>query len=876
MTSVDYLSAINQGGSGLNITQIVDSLVKAEQVPQENQIQSKIDARNTAISAIGEIKSALSKLSTSLNTLTGNTSLKVSSTSSAVSATISDPSTAVAINSSISVTSLAKGQTLAFEDYTSNTSLVGAGSLVLERGDWSSGSFVASATVSSKSLTVLETDTLESLKDKINALDYGVTASVLGAGDDTFTLVLKSQDGKANALRITATESPSGSGLSTIDNSTTNGSKQKLAGADASFTVDGISLTRSSNNITDLFTGYNVNLLASTTISGTDTPANLTGSVDTSAATTNLQAFVTAVNDARTLLNDKTFRGSSTKEAGELSDDPVVKNIKNQLKSLTSSQLAGFGANGVYLSNLGVRTEKDGLLSLNTTVLENELKNNPTSLDAIFNSMYSSSSSLLSVSGGISSKPVAGSYAFAMTAYVSGAFTGLVSDDSTPQVTASNNTIQVTVDGTQSASVSVPAAHYTSEAALATAIQTAINADSSLTAAGKSVVVTHSNGSYSITSGSTGSSSSIVVNAIGSNLDGFLKFTGTTDSDNIGSSQSGTASTALTINGASVTTTDPDGLVDNETRGSSGNFTLDGAQTTATSPRTATDLNSFVSIGSSNNLSSVTFTITGTDINGTSQTETITGPTAGSTVVGTKIFKDITQIASNAAASGVNIGTKSAFVDLTGKRPSIVSAGGDESGKTFTVVGTDMSGNTQTEVITGPAANATVFGSKTFQTISSITPSANTSGSITLGFTGAGITTTGVTGSATLDSVAMVADINNNTFTISSGNAAGIKVKYSGLGSNATIFYGQSLIEKLNSFLTDALSTSSGQLTTRETTINQEVTDQSAKLADLNTQMEDLRKRYITQFTSMEQAVTSLKSTGEYLTNLLDAMNKDD
>ena len=182
--TVDYLSAINQGGSGLNITQIVDSLVEAEQAPQENQIQTKIDARNTAISAIGEIKSALSKLSTSLTTLTGNTSLKVNSTSSAISATISDPSTAVAINSSISISTLAKGQTLAFEDYSSNTSLVGAGSLVLERGDWSSGSFVASATVTSTSLTVTATDTLESLKDKINALDYGVTASVLGAGDD--------------------------------------------------------------------------------------------------------------------------------------------------------------------------------------------------------------------------------------------------------------------------------------------------------------------------------------------------------------------------------------------------------------------------------------------------------------------------------------------------------------------------------------------------------------------------------------------------------------------------------------------------------------------------------------------------------------------
>ena len=770
--TVDYLSAINQGGSGLNITQIVDSLVQAEQAPQENQIQSKIDSKNTAISAIGEVKSALSKLSTSLSTLTGNTSLKVNSSSSAISATISDPSTAVAINSSISISTLAKGQTLAFEDYASNTSLVGAGSLVFERGDWSSGSFVASSTVTSKSLTVTSTDTLESLKDKINALDYGVTASVLGAGDNTYTLVLKSQDGKENALRVTATESPSGSGLSIIDNTTTNASKQKVAATDASFTVDGISLTRSSNNISDLFDGYDINLLASTTVSGVDTPANLTASVDTTGATKNLQSFVDAVNNARSLLSEKTFRGSASQDAGDLSDDPVVKSIQKQLNSLTSTQLTGFGANGVYLSNLGVRTEKNGLLSLNTSVLKNELKNNPTSLDAIFNSMYSSSSSLLTVNGGTISAPVAGSYAFAMTAYVSGAVTGLSSNDTSPEVTSSNNTIQITVDGVTSGTVTVPAAHYSSEAALATAIQTAINSDSIMTATGKTITVSHTNGNYVFTSNLTGQLSSMSINSIGSNLNSFLKVSGVADADSISTSQSGTASSDLSLNGSST----------------SGNE----------------------------------------------------------------------------------------FSDSAGKRISITSESGDESSYTFTIVGQDLSGAAQTEVITGPSANATVFGSKTFQSVTSITPSGNSVGSITVGTTGNGITTSGVTGSATLDGVAMSADVINKTFTISSGNAAGLKVKYSGVGSDATIYYGQSLIEKLTSFLSDTLNTSSGQLSTRETTINQEVSDQSDLLVDLNTQMESLRSRYIQQFTAMEQAVTSLKSTGEYLTNLFETMNKDD
>ncbi len=869
--AVDYLSAINNSGSGLNITQIVDSLVDAEKSPQENIIQNKIDENNTSISSIGEIKSALSKLSTSLTSLTGNTSLKTSSTGSSLSAIITNPSDAKTINSTISVTTLAKGQTLAFSGYSSNTTVVGSGSLSLERGDWSSGSFVASSTVSSTSVTVTSTDTLESLKDKINALDYGIVASVIGAGDDTYTLVIKSGEGKKNALRVTATESPSGSGLSSIDNTSTNGSKQKVAGTDASLSVDGISITRSTNNITDLFEGYQVNLSNVTNSTGSDIPVNLTSAVDEAAAETNLKSFINAINDARSIINEKTFRGSASKEAGDLSSDPVIKNIKKEIENLTSTALSGFSSNGVYISNLGVRTERDGKLSLNTTILKNELKNNPTSLDAIFNSMYSSSSSLLTVSGGSNKAPVAGSYTFVMTAFVSGNVTGLKSNDTSPNVTASNNTIQLTVDGTTSGTITVPASHYSSEDALATAIQTAVNADTTLSNAGKSVTITHSDGSYKISSSSTGSSTSMVVNNIGSNLNGFLKLTGTADDNGISTSQSGTASTALTINGASSVPSDTDGLVDNETLGSSGDFSIDGALQS----QAASGINSFITISSASNNASVTFTVHGTNIDGTSISETITGVN-NNTVTSTNLFATVTRVSSDAGANAVNVGNSPAIVKTTGTRASITSAGNDESSNSFTIIGTDLSGVSQTEVVTGPTANGTSFGSKTFKTITSITPTNNTSGSIKVGVTSHGITTAGVTGSATLDSVTMSADSNNQTFTAISGNAAGLKVKYSGVGENSTLFYGQSLIEKFSDYLTNILNTTNGQIATRETTISQEVTDQSALLIDLNTQMESLRSRYIEQFTAMEQAVTSLKSTGEYLTNLFEAMNKDD
>ena len=72
--------------------------------------------------------------------------------------------------------------------------------------------------------------------------------------------------------------------------------------------------------------------------------------------------------------------------------------------------------------------------------------------------------------------------------------------------------------------------------------------------------------------------------------------------------------------------------------------------------------------------------------------------------------------------------------------------------------------------------------------------------------TGAGITTTGVTGSASLDSVSMTADVDNNIFSISTGLAAGLKVKYTGLGASGTVYYGQSLLDKLTSYISSAYS----------------------------------------------------------------------
>ena len=64
--------------------------------------------------------------------------------------------------------------------------------------------------------------------------------------------------------------------------------------------------------------------------------------------------------------------------------------IKRKLRSLVSSELAGFGTSGRYLSELGIRTERDGSLSVTETDFKKAFEREPILFDVMLNSMASS------------------------------------------------------------------------------------------------------------------------------------------------------------------------------------------------------------------------------------------------------------------------------------------------------------------------------------------------------------------------------------------------------------------------------------------------------------------------------------------------------
>ena len=75
----------------------------------------------------------------------------------------------------------------------------------------------------------------------------------------------------------------------------------------------------------------------------------------------------------------------------------------------------------------------------------------------------------------------------------------------------------------------------------------------------------------------------------------------------------------------------------------------------ALSSEAASGINAYISIASGSDNSSVTFTISGTNVDGTSITETITGVN-NNTVTGTTLFATVTGISTDGTVSGINIG----------------------------------------------------------------------------------------------------------------------------------------------------------------------------------------------------------------------------
>ena len=402
--AVDYLSTLNSKGSGLNITQLVETLTTAEVEPKRAQISAQKEKSELSISEMGKLRAGMETLRGTLAVRNAGLAFDVASSSAAVAVEISDVAALENRTASVEVTALARGQVLEFGGFSSADQSLAAGSLTLEFGSWETGSFVATAGQSAVTITLSDPQIgLDVLAANLSAIT-GVTAQVIAKGDDTYSLAVMSETGATNALRITAAAP-----LASFD--TTDNSKQIVAARDAALTVDGVAVNRTSNQIDDLLPGLTLTLTATTS-----TPATLVAVEDPDLAEAELGAFLEAINTARALLRDATARGINGAKSGPLSADPAIAALSRTLASLTTTPLDGFGDTPVYLSNLGVRTERDGSLSVDSAEFQAAMARDPAQYRAIFQSLNKTSSAGVSVAISSYGAPPAGAFAFENTA----------------------------------------------------------------------------------------------------------------------------------------------------------------------------------------------------------------------------------------------------------------------------------------------------------------------------------------------------------------------------------------------------------------------------------------------------------------------------
>ncbi|MBO9722976.1 MAG: flagellar filament capping protein FliD [Novosphingobium sp.] len=376
LTTSSLVTALG-GGSGVDMAALANNLAAAQFASRNNRLTAKSDKLTTQISTASNIKSMMLSLSTSLGTLvrSGSLSRSPSVANAAVAAGALTGTTTPKGSYSLEVSQLASGQQLASRAYAASTSTVGAGTLTLRFGTLSGSGFTEDTAHAAVNVTVAAGATLADVAKAINASNSGVSAYVAQTVDGA-QLVFKGQEGAANGFVLDAT-----SGLSDLAWNPSSASGQLLACArDAQFRIDGLSMTAKSNTVSEAIPGVKLQLKATnigapTTVSFADPTTSIAGA---------MQDLTDALNEVMADLNAATAIG------GDLAADSGARALKRALSGFAGATIMP-NATGMArtLSDLGLKTQRDGTFALDTARLNATIAADPEGVAAMFtNGLY--------------------------------------------------------------------------------------------------------------------------------------------------------------------------------------------------------------------------------------------------------------------------------------------------------------------------------------------------------------------------------------------------------------------------------------------------------------------------------------------------------
>ncbi len=552
-------------GSGLDVTGLVKQLMAAERQPLAalNQKEAFIQAK---LSAYGSFKSALSSFQSAMSGLANVSKFQAFKAISADTSIVTSSATANAVPGSygVEVTQLSQANKLRSKAFSDVTGSVGTGTLTFQFGKVSGALFTANSDKPAQTVTIAAAqNSVSGIRDAVNAANIGVTAAILNDGSGNRLVFTSKDTGENNSLKVTVADTSDASntddaGLSQLayDVAGTIGDRKNLSesivGQNASFKVDGITVSKPTNIVTDVIQGVTLNLLK-VAVGATTT---ITVARDTEAVKSSIEAFVKSYNDINKTVKDLTAYDPKTKQASILQGDASTVSVITQLRKILSSTLTGSGGTYSALSQVGISFQVDGTLKLDSTKLQKAIDTNFNDIAGLFAAYGKPTDSLVNYNSA-TSKTQPGTYALSISQLAtqgikSGVATAALADTAGTftvpfVVNANNDTFTVKVDGVQSSTITLAPGSYATAAALTAEIQSKINGDAALKTAGASVVVSFDSATdrLALTSSRYGAASAVEITAVDTDTATTLGF----------SVSAGTAGVdvAGTINGVAAT-----------------------------------------------------------------------------------------------------------------------------------------------------------------------------------------------------------------------------------------------------------------------------------------------------------------------------------
>jgi len=350
-------------GSGLKVSEIVSAIVGAEKAPFVSRANRQEAEITTDISAIGALKSALESVTDSIESLADADNYQLRTSSGADSfVDLSASKEAQLGNYAIKVDALAQAHKVVSGAFESSDA-VGAGTLTIAVAD------------SNFDIEVSATNTLSDIRDTINnSVVNDIVIATIVTDDTGERLMMTSKTtGVANAITTTVTDSDgdhvNNAGLSRLaydvtDPDAANSHLTQVAVAlDAQITIDGtLVVTNSTNDFINVIDGIDITAKKIHAID--DTSSQISFIENNNNIALGVESFVKSYNELYAL--SKKLGTSGENGAGPLAGDSLLRGLMGKLRQELSQSFDSGNGNSLSLSELGVRSDRYGVLTLDT------------------------------------------------------------------------------------------------------------------------------------------------------------------------------------------------------------------------------------------------------------------------------------------------------------------------------------------------------------------------------------------------------------------------------------------------------------------------------------------------------------------------------